>query len=61
MSDLVEIIQENVEQNDRNKINSIVAILVAFTATFMALCNVKEGNIIKAMSQVQVHSNDVWA
>ena len=61
MSDIVEIIQENVEQNNRNKINSIVAILVAFTATFMALCNVKDGNIGQAMSQAQAHSIDAWA
>ena len=61
MSDIAEIIQENVEQFEKNKINSIVAILVAITATFMALCNVKDGNIVQAMSQAQAHSIDAWS
>ena len=56
MSDIVEIIQENVEQNNRNKINFIFAVLVVLTATFMAMCNVKVGNIVPAMSQAQAYS-----
>jgi hypothetical protein len=34
---------------------------VAITATFMALCNVKDGNIVQAMSQAQAHSIDAWS
>lgn len=44
-----------------SKINALVAIWVALTATFMALCNVKDGNIMQAMSQAQSHSIDAWA
>ncbi|MEP6725025.1 MAG: DUF4337 domain-containing protein [Bacteroidota bacterium] len=61
MSDLDEAIQESVEQAGKSKINSMVAIFVAITATFMALCNVKDGNIVQAMSQAQAHSIDAWS
>src|SRR3954471_23140278 len=60
MSDISETIQEPVEAN-KSKINSKVALFVAITATFMALCNVKDGNIVQAMSQAQAHSIDAWS
>ena len=61
MSDINEAIQEPLEKAGENKINSRVALFVAITATFMALCNVKDGNIVQAMSQAQAHSIDAWS
>ncbi|MFT3934914.1 MAG: DUF4337 domain-containing protein [Chitinophagaceae bacterium] len=61
MSDLDETISESVENAGKSKINSRVALFVAITATFMALCNVKDGNIVQAMSQAQAHSIDAWS
>ncbi len=61
MSEINETIQESIEQAGKNKINSWVAVMVAITATFMALCNVKDGNIVQAMSQAQAHSIDAWS
>jgi len=61
MSDISDTIQEPIEQAGKSKINSRVALLVAITATFMALCNVKDGNIVQAMSQAQAHSIDAWS
>ena len=61
MSDINEPIQEPIEEAGKNKINSRVAIFVAITATFMALCNVKDGNIVQAMSQAQAHAIDAWS
>ena len=61
MSDISETIQESVEQANKSKINSMVALFVAITATFMALCNVKDGNVVQAMSQAQAHSIDAWS
>ena len=61
MSDITETIQEPIEQAGKSKINSRVALFVAITATFMALCNVKDGNIVQAMSQAQAHSIDAWS
>ncbi len=61
MSDINEIIQEPIEQANKNNINSIVALMVAITATFMALCNVKDGNIVQAMSQAQANALNAWS
>jgi Domain of unknown function (DUF4337) len=61
MTDISETIQEPLEQAGKSKINSLVALFVAITATFMALCNVKDGNIVQAMSQAQAHSIDSWS
>jgi hypothetical protein len=61
MSDIAETIQEPIEQSSKSKINSLVALFVAITATFMALCNVKDGNIVQAMSQAQAHAIDAWS
>ena len=61
MSEISENIQESIEQVSKSKINSRVALFVAITATFMALCNVKDGNIVQAMSQAQAHAIDAWS
>ena len=61
MSDISETIQQPIEDAGRSSINSKVAIFVAITATFMALCNVKDGNIVQAMSQAQAHAIDSWS
>lgn len=61
MSDINEIIQEPIENARKSKINSMVALMVAITATFMALCNVKDGNVVQAMSQAQANSLNAWS
>src|SRR5436853_7021948 len=61
MSDISETIQQPVEEAGKSKINSRVALFVAITATFMAICNVKDGNIVQAMSQAQAHAIDAWS
>jgi len=60
MSDLSDTIQESVDHAGNSKINARVAVMVAITATFMALCNVKDGNIVQAMAQAQANSIDAW-
>ena len=44
-----------------DRLNSLIALVVAVTATFTALCNVKDGNIVQAMAQDQASSVDAWA
>src|SRR5437667_2578898 len=61
MTDINDSIQEPIEQAGKSKINSRVALFVAITATFMALCNVKDGNIVQAMSQAQARTIDAWS
>jgi hypothetical protein len=45
----------------RMSLNSVVALSVAVAATFVALCNVKDGNIVQAMQQAQANGVDAWA
>jgi len=61
MSELSDSITEAVEKGNESRFNSIIAVVVAMTATFMALCNVKDGNIVQAMAQDQASSVDEWA
>ncbi|MEO5889835.1 MAG: DUF4337 domain-containing protein [Ferruginibacter sp.] len=61
MSDIGDAIQESITQSPEGRINSRVAVLVALAATFMAICNIKDGNIVQAMSQAQAHAIDAWS
>lgn len=42
------------------KLNSCVAITVALLATFMAICKVKDDNIVQSMQQAQANKLDHW-
>ena len=48
-------------QSKDSRINSLVAIWVAITATVMAICNVKDGNVVQAMAQAQARGIDAWS
>jgi hypothetical protein len=61
MPEINETIQEQLEGRGKSKINSLVAVFVAVTATFMALCNVKDGNIVQSMQEAQAHTIDSWS
>src|SRR4051812_49238641 len=61
MSDLSETVNEAVEKARESRLHSRIAVLVAGAATFMALCNVKDGNICQAMAQDQAKAVDTWA
>jgi hypothetical protein len=47
--------------DERGGLNTTVAILVAVAASFVAVCNVKDGNIVQAMQQAQANSVDAWS
>ena len=61
MSELDELISESVEHARESKLNSRIAIFVAITATFMAICNIKGGNIVQNMSKAQSRAVNSWA
>ena len=61
MADIADAVNEAVEKAKESKLNAAVAALVAITATFMALCNVKDGNVVQAMQAAQASSVDTWA
>ena len=44
-----------------SRLDAYIALLVAITATFMALCNVKDGNIVQGMAQAQSGAIDAWS
>lgn len=61
MSELADTVKEAVERVEGDRLNSFIAVMVAATATFMALCNVKDGNIVQAMEENQASAVDAWA
>jgi hypothetical protein len=60
MPDVSDSVAEAVEA-ENSPLNSLVALLVAVTATFMAICNIKDGNITQGMAQAQAGSVDTWS
>jgi len=63
MSEITETISEAVEKakESNDNLNNVIAVLVALLATFMALCNIKDGNIVQSMSQEQAKAVDQWS
>ena len=61
MGDIADQINDAVEKARESRLNTIVATMVALTATFTALCNVKDGNVVQAMQVAQSSSVDTWA
>ncbi len=61
MGDIADTVAEAVEKGRESRLNTAVAALVAVSATFMALCNVKDGNVVQAMSVAQASGVDEWA
>lgn len=61
MSEVTDKISEQLEHSQQSKLNSAIAIVVAISASLIALFNIKDNNIVQAMSQAQAHSIDAWA
>lgn len=38
-----------------------ISIIVALSATFLTICNIKDGNIVQAMGSAQAEGIDDWA
>lgn len=63
MSEISDKTQEAVDQTNEagGHFTNIIAMLVALSATFMAICNVKDGNIVQGMMQAQANAVDTWS
>jgi len=62
MAEALEQVQEEVQDHaGDSRFNGFIALFVAVVATFMALCNVKDGNVVQAMQQSQARAVDQWA
>jgi len=61
MPEISDAIQDAVEKAEAGGwLNSAAALTVAITATFIALCNVKDDNINQAMQAAQAAAIDQW-
>lgn len=61
MGEIDEKIGEALEKARESRLNTVIAALVAATATLMALNNVRDGNIVQDMQKAQSRSVDAWA
>jgi uncharacterized protein DUF4337 len=60
MGDLDERVNEAIDRAAEPRLNSVIAVAVALVATFIALSNVKDGNIGQRMAQAQAQTIDTW-
>jgi hypothetical protein len=60
MTDIAEKMTEQIERAATSRMNNLIAIAVAISAVFVTLFNIKDNNIVQAMSQAQAHSIDSW-
>lgn len=61
MTEISEKIMEQIESAKESKLNTQIAIIVAISASLMAIFNIKDNNIVQAMSQAQAHNIDAWS
>jgi Domain of unknown function (DUF4337) len=61
MSEIADTINEAVESASESRLNSIIALMVALIATFMALSGVKAGNLGQAMAEAQSQTVNAWS
>ncbi len=61
MSEIADTISEQLEHAKESQLNNWVAIVVALSAAFITIVNIKDNNIVQAMSQAQAHSIDAWS
>ena len=60
-TDLTELARDAAQERAASQLNTWVAISIALLSTFMAICKVKDDNIVQAMQQAQADKLDHWA
>ena len=62
MSEISDTIRDQAsESEEKSKLNSAIAVAVAISAVFVTIFNIKDNNVVQAMSQAQAHAIDAWA
>lgn len=61
MSEIAEPADRSSSRRDADRLNNTVAFLVALVASFMAVANIKDGNIVQSMTVQQSKATDSWA
>ncbi len=52
--------EDNALHREHGRLNAMVAVTVAVLATFLGICNVKDGNIVQGMQAAQADKIDSW-
>jgi hypothetical protein len=52
---------QTVEDKPSSFLNNGIAIAVAISAVFVTIYNIKDNNVVQAMSQAQAHTIDAWS
>ena len=52
---------DSAKERSENLLDSLVGISVVFLATFLGICNVKDGNVVQQMQLKQGERNNLWA
>ncbi len=60
-TDLMELARDAAQERAASVLNTWVAITIALLSTFMAICKVKDDNIVQAMQQAQADKIDHWS
>ena len=60
-TDLTELARDAAQERAASQLNTWVAISIALLSTFMAICKVKDDNIVQAMQQAQADKIDHWS
>src|SRR5262245_13183371 len=60
MSEVEDAAKDVIDHSSPSRMNAWIGLLVALTATLMAIGNIKDGNITQAMSQAQAKAVDTW-
>ena len=47
-------------EGSNKRLNNMVAVTVVLLSVFLGLCNIKDGNIVQAMTQAKADSLDTW-
>jgi hypothetical protein len=60
MSEIEDAAKDVIDRSPESKMNGWMGLLVAITATLMAIGNIKDGNVGQAMAQAQAKAVDTW-
>lgn len=49
------------EADPNDRLNAVLSVVIAIAATFLGICNVKDGNIVQAITAAQTETVDTWS
>src|SRR5687767_9759382 len=52
---------KSAEEKSEDRLEALVGVSVVLLATFLGICNVKDGNVVQQMQLKQGERNNLWA